>query len=130
MIIILLVVLLVFAGFIGFLWSLEKSLQSVEADIEYVKLLKKDTRIKYLQDNSGSFAQRNREITEQKDAAAKKKLDEKNFAVLNKRVNCVLSDWSDFGACIESSKSRSRNIMTSASFGGLECGSLVEVINC
>jgi len=49
-------------------------------------------------------------------------------------VDCQLSGWSFYGACSEKcaggNHSRTRVVMTTAKFGGAECGDVVEVKDC
>jgi hypothetical protein len=45
-------------------------------------------------------------------------------------VNCVVSAWSDFGACVNGVETRSRTVTTPASNGGTACPTLVETQAC
>jgi hypothetical protein len=45
-------------------------------------------------------------------------------------VNCVVSDWSPWSACVNGSQTRTRTIVTPASGGGTPCPVLTETENC
>ena len=45
-------------------------------------------------------------------------------------VNCVVSDWSPWSACVNGSQTRTRTIITPASGGGTPCPALTETQNC
>ena len=45
-------------------------------------------------------------------------------------VNCVVSDWSSWSACVNGSQTRTRTIITPASGGGTPCPALTETQSC
>lgn len=45
-------------------------------------------------------------------------------------VNCVVSDWSPWSACVNGSQTRTRTIITPASGGGTPCPALTETQSC
>ena len=45
-------------------------------------------------------------------------------------IDCVLSEWSAYGDCIEGLKTRTRTVITPASGGGIACGVLTESVLC
>jgi hypothetical protein len=57
-----------------------------------------------------------------------------SFAYINilipKPVNCVVSEWSAWSQCIDSSQSRTRTIITPALYGGTACPVLSETQSC
>ncbi len=45
-------------------------------------------------------------------------------------VDCVVSDWSAFGACINGQQTRTRTVLQSPSGGGASCPALTETVSC
>jgi hypothetical protein len=45
-------------------------------------------------------------------------------------IDCVLSDWSDWGECEGGVQTRTRTIVTAPAFGGNPCGPVIETRDC
>jgi hypothetical protein len=45
-------------------------------------------------------------------------------------TNCVVSEWSEWSACVNDSKTRTRTIITPAAYGGTQCPVLSESQSC